>query len=87
MGKEKWRGIQLKESRHYIAVQDQENPEPHLERIWKGPQWPNIKVFEWLILHKKILTWENLKNRGFIGPSQCHLCEVQEESTDHLLDE
>jgi hypothetical protein len=39
-----------------------------------------------LILHKKILTWENLVKRGMYGPSRCHLCEVQEETTDHLLD-
>jgi len=46
----------LKEAGYYITDQDQENPEPHWERIWKGPQWLKIKVFEWLILHKKILT-------------------------------
>jgi len=77
----------LKEARHYIAGQDQENPKTHRERIWEGPQWPNIKVFKWLILHNNILTWEILTKRGFIRPSRCHLCEVQEESTNHLLDE
>jgi hypothetical protein len=25
--------------------------------------------------------------RGFLGPSHCHLCQVKEETTDHLLDE
>jgi hypothetical protein len=77
----------LKEARHYIAGQDQENPEPHWERLWNYPQWTKIKMFKWLILHKKILTWENLTKRGFNGPSRCHLCEIQEETTDHLLDE
>jgi hypothetical protein len=44
-------------------------------------------MFEWLVLHNRILTWENLMKRGFTGPSRCHLCEVKEETTDHLLDE
>jgi hypothetical protein len=46
-----------------------------------------IKMFKWLVLHNQILTWENLKKRGFIGPSRCHICQVKEETTNHLLDE
>jgi hypothetical protein len=77
----------LKEARYYIAGQDQENLEQQWEKIWKIPQWPKIKMFKWLVLHNRILTWENLMKRGFIGPSRCHLCQVKEETTNHLLDE
>jgi hypothetical protein len=77
----------LKEARHYIAGQAQRDMEPHWERLWSYPQWTKIKIFKWLVLQKKILTWENLVKRGFHGPSRCHLCEGQEETTDHLLDE
>jgi hypothetical protein len=72
--------------RYYIAGHDQRNIEPQWERLWSLPQWSKIKIFKWLVLHKKILTWENLVKRGLNGPSRCHLCEVQEETTNHLLD-
>ena len=32
-----------------------------------------VKLFMWLVHQKKILTWENLLKRGFVGPSKCHL--------------
>jgi hypothetical protein len=57
------------------------------EKLWNNPHWPKIKVFQWLILHNRILTWENLKKRGFIGPSRCHLCEEKDETMNHLMDE
>ena len=44
-------------------------------------------MFKWLVLHNRILTWENLRKRGFIGPSRCHLYQVKEETTNHLLNE
>jgi len=39
----------------------------------------------WLVQHKKILTWENLRKRGLSSPSKCQLCESQEETMDHLI--
>jgi len=44
-----------------------------------------IKLFRWLVQHKKLLTWKNLRKRGFAGPSRYHLCGLQEETMDHLL--
>jgi ribonuclease HI len=77
----------LKEVWNYITDQDQEDPTQQWGKIWGSPQWPKIKMFKWLVLHNQILTWENLRKRGFIGPSRCHLCQVKEETTNHLLDE
>jgi hypothetical protein len=68
-------------------AQDQEDPVQQWGKIWDSPQWPKIKIFKWLVLHNRILTWENLRKRGFIGPSQCHLCQAKEETMNHLLDE
>ena len=59
----------LKEARNYITNQDQEDTTQQWGNIWGNPQWPKIKVFKWLVLHNRILTWENLRKRGFIGPS------------------
>lgn len=39
----------------------------------------------WLVHHKKILTWENLRKRGSAGPSRCQLCGLQKETMGHLL--
>jgi len=44
-----------------------------------------IKLFIWLVHNRKILTWENLLKKGFIGPSKCYLCDSQKEMMDHLL--
>jgi hypothetical protein len=77
----------LKESQNYITAQDQEDSAQQWGKIWDNPQWPKIKIFKWLVFHNRILTWENLRKRGFIGPSRCHLCQAKEETTNHLLDE
>jgi len=39
----------------------------------------------WLVHHKKILTWDNIRKRGVIGPSICQLCKAQEETMEHIL--
>ena len=37
------------------------------------------------MMHRKILTSENLLSKGFIGPSRCFLCGVEDETINHLL--
>jgi len=44
-----------------------------------------IKLFTWLMHQRKILTWDNLLKKGFIGPSRCYLCGAHEEMIEHLL--
>ena len=44
-----------------------------------------IKLFMWLVHHRKILTWGNIRKSGVLGPFKCHLYEAQEESMEHLL--
>ena len=66
------------------------DPEPQAQnntwqKLWKYKGWMKIKLFMWLVNHRKILTWDNLKKRGMLGPSRCHLCETQEETIEHLL--
>jgi ferredoxin len=50
---------------------------------WKVPL--KIKVFIFLMLEQRILTWENLVKRGFLGPSRCVLCGKYEEFVYHLF--
>jgi ribonuclease HI len=44
-----------------------------------------LNIFIWLVVENKILTWENLQRRGFIGPSICILCKQSKESVFHLF--
>jgi hypothetical protein len=45
----------LNEARYYIAGQAQRDMMPHWEQLWSYPQWTKIKIFKWLVLHKKKL--------------------------------
>jgi hypothetical protein len=54
-------------------------------KIWETNSWPKISTFLWLTAHSSILTWDNLRKRGFIGPSWCQLCGSEEETQNHLL--
>jgi hypothetical protein len=53
--------------------------------IWKMNIWPKVNTFLCLLIHDRILTWDNLHKGGFIGPLACPLCSQSEESTDYLL--
>lgn len=44
-----------------------------------------IKCFAWISLEDKILTWDNLLKKGFVGPSFCVLCKEGSESIHHLF--
>ena len=53
--------------------------------MWKGSMPLKVKCFSWLLLHNKILVWENLQRRGYIGPSNCSSCGADLESVEHLF--
>jgi hypothetical protein len=54
-------------------------------KIWRKELWPKVSTFLWLIIHNRILTWDNLRKRGFTGPSMCILYQAQEETKEHLF--
>jgi hypothetical protein len=61
-------------------------PDPTLwKTIWSHKEIPKIDMFTWTMAHKSIMTSENLRQRGWKGPSRCPLCISEEETTDHLL--
>lgn len=50
--------------------------------------WPipiKLICFFWLVLHNRILTWDNLGRGGWKGPAMCCLCHEAEESILHLF--
>ena len=56
-------------------------------RLWNLGLWPKITLFIWLLMKGRILTWDNLRRRGMTEPSKCVICNVAEETMDHLLNQ
>ena len=56
---------------------------------WKGLWECNIPLkiilTFWLAINNKILTWENLRKRGFQGLGICILYKKDDELTSHLF--
>jgi len=53
--------------------------------VWKSEALPKIKFFIWTLLKGKMLTAENLQNRGINGPSRYPNSYAAEESMHHLF--
>lgn len=53
--------------------------------VWRAEAPPKVKFFFWLLLKGKILTAENLRKRGIMGPSRCPNCCKAEETIQHLF--
>eukprot|EP00253_Pinus_taeda_P001792 PITA_01792 len=52
---------------------------------WRTESLPKVKLFNWTLLHGKILTADNLRKKGIQGPSICSMCRKAEESCSHLF--
>jgi hypothetical protein len=55
------------------------------KELWNWQVPLKIKLFIFLMLEKRILTWENQFKRGFSRPSRCVLCGKDEEYVHHLF--
>ena len=55
------------------------------KKVWHPDSIPKVNSFIWLLLHNKLLTAENLRKRGILGPSRCSLCNSVEETSSHLF--
>jgi len=75
----------LKEARDIIEKVEQEEAVPWYDKVWDNLFWPKIKTFLWLLMKNRTLTCENLRNKGFIGPSRCPMCREEEETINHLF--
>jgi zinc-binding in reverse transcriptase len=52
--------------------------------IWNSKISFNIRIFMWLVRKKKILTKNNLVQRGWMGDTSCVYCSAY-ENIDHLF--
>ena len=66
----------LKEEKHILLELDSTEPDRVWQNIWRHQGWMKIKLFMWLVHHRKILTWDNIRKRGVLGTSRCQLCEA-----------
>jgi len=53
--------------------------------IWKWKVPLKLVCFFLLVLHNKILTWDNLCLRGWQGPGLCPLCRMNLETVLHIF--
>eukprot|EP00253_Pinus_taeda_P033090 PITA_33090 len=58
---------------------------PIWKDLWKLGAAPRTRLLMWNILFDKIPTETNLMKQSFHGPFRCHLCCLEEESTEHLF--
>ena len=61
-----------------------------VDKCWFSKAWSlhlpkKILMFWWLLWKNKILTWHNLRKRGFQGPCKCPLCHCTGECITHLF--
>jgi len=61
----------LKEAKRLVSELDSNEPDRVWKNLWRHQGWMKTKLFMWLVHHKKILTWENIRKRGVLGPSIC----------------
>jgi len=47
----------LKETKIIVTGFYHRNPNKTWKNLWSNPQWMKIKLFMWLVQHKKILKW------------------------------
>lgn len=52
--------------------------------IWKAKAEPKCRFFAWTLLHKRVLTADNLQKRGWPSNPICCLCNSSPETSVHL---
>ena len=55
------------------------------KKVWHPDSIPKVNSFTEILLHNNILTAENLRKRGILGPSRCALCNSVEETSSHIF--
>lgn len=69
-----------------LAIHTKPSSQPfHLATHMDAYGIPKVNFFTWLLIHRKVLTGENLAHRGIIGPHWCILCRSASENVNHLF--
>lgn len=81
-------GFSVKSAYMLITGLQQANHVPAFNTIWHISAPSNVKAFVWRVLWGWIQTRVNLSRRGlaFVGDDlKCSMCQLEDESVDHLL--
>jgi hypothetical protein len=54
-------------------------------QLWKWKMQLKVILFFWLAVQNKILTWDILQLKGWVGPSLCTLCKQNAKEKSHLF--
>eukprot|EP00253_Pinus_taeda_P015841 PITA_15841 len=76
----------MKEAHHLRYTPTQANKDKLWDQVWQPGIWSKVSTFLWLLGKQRILTWDKLQKRSFIGPSRCPNCNLNTETTVHLMD-
>ena len=53
--------------------------------IWNSCVQPKLSFFVWEASWRRVLTLDRLQKRGWALANRCFMCQMFEESIDHLL--
>lgn len=53
--------------------------------IWRAWAEPKCRFFAWTLLHRKLLTANNMLRRGWLQDPICRLCKQEPETIGHLF--
>lgn len=53
------------------------------KHIWKGDGFPRIKIYHWIIIHYKLISYKNLNKTKIEGSFRCSLFFLAKGSISH----
>lgn len=83
MAVDSWGRIYTTKSTYQIQF-DETFSKIRITPIWKGKTEPKCNFFAWTLLHKKILTANNLNKCNWQNEPICKLCGTDPETPTHL---
>jgi len=69
----------------YIGLKTCHAPVPWYNMVWHKHRIPQCAFIAWLGLHGRLLTKDGLLKMGMNCPSECELCQNENESHEHLF--
>ncbi|KAL4295874.1 hypothetical protein GQ457_12G003750 [Hibiscus cannabinus] len=68
-----------------LSVEPVANDSLYWRQIWKLPVPQRIRVFVWLVFHRRLLTNDERARRHLTSSDRCSICNNGTETMDHVL--
>jgi hypothetical protein len=69
---------------HVVNAASSSNEECWWSKLWKLNIPPKIRIFWWIVLHKYLLSKQELKRRHILRENFCEVCGEEGESLFHI---